>query len=470
MDVSHRVEIDVPMKGMRLTGLVGIPVLIAFLVKGLSSISSVQLVFAVGGLFATLLIVTSITLDILRQRFDLFDHKYYALAGIFVFLVVGMLKSLWIYEEPVTDHLQTAMKAVLLVNLAIVAFLFGNALPFRMVARSRAVVISVKKLFVISALYALAGSYVFYVYVTTAGEEELSSLFLWFGHLAPIGAILGVFLLLAYRFKAALLFMASAIAFSILYGSRTPFMYIFFFTVAYALYRRYGGRPRIDPKVLAVLALFLVVSLFAGSAIKALVGTGWQVSDIGEFTSTTVRLIQTLAFIDAFDNLCRIIELYVDQGLYLYGWSIAGALVNFVPRGLWADKPYSLGRLLVQDLTGETELTGTSFAPSLLGELVANFGFLAGPIGYFVFGALTRFLSGRFRSLEHDSPYAILHLMSFVLLFLESRGDLLTVNMGGVFYLASTYIALRLSSRRMERGNIGDEVVLRPLLARSRDS
>lgn len=470
MDVSPRVEMETPVKGMRLAGLVGIPVLIAFLVKGLSSISSVPLVFAVGGLFATLLIATSIILDILRQRFDLFDHKYYALAGLFIFLVVGMLKSLWIYEEPVTDDLQTAVKAVLLVNLAIVAFLVGNALPFRPVVRSRAVVISVKRLFAISALYAFLGSYVFYVYVTTAGEEELSNAFLWFGHLAPVGAILGVFLLLTYRLKAALLFTIPAMAFSVLVGSRTPLMYIFFFAAAYAIYLRYGGRPRFEPKVLAVLALFLVVSLFAGSAIKALVGTGWQVSDLEEFTVATGHRIQTLEFIDAFDNLCRIIELYANQGLYLYGWSIAAALVNFIPRGLWPDKPYSLGKLLVQDLTGETELTGTSFAPSLLGELVANFGFLAGPIGYFMFGMLARFLYGRLRSLEHDSPYAILHLMSFVLLFLESRGDLLTINMAGVFYLASTYLALQLSRQKVERGNAGDEGVLRPLLAGSRDS
>ncbi|MFN3477630.1 MAG: oligosaccharide repeat unit polymerase, partial [Candidatus Methylomirabilales bacterium] len=422
MVVSPQVEMEAPVKGIRLAGLIGIPVLIAFLIKGLSSISSVPLVFAVGGLFATLLIATSITLDILRQRFDLFNHKYYALAGLFTFLVVGMVKSLWIYEEPVTDDLQTAVKAALLVNLSIGAFLIGNALPFRGVVRNEVVVISKRRLFAISALYALLGSYVFSVYVTTAGEEELSNAFLWFGHLAPVGAILGIFLLLTYRLKATLLFTIPAMAFSLLVGSRTPLMYIFFFAAAYAIYLRYGGRPRFEPKVLAVLALFLAVSLFAGSALKTVVGTGWQVSDLKDFTVATGHRIQTLEFIDAFDNLCRILELYVDQGLYLYGWSLAAALLNFIPRGLWPDKPYSLGKLLVQDLTGETELTGTSFAPSLLGELVANFGPLAGPMGYFVFGMLARLLYGRFRGLEHDSPYAILYLMSFVLLFLESRG------------------------------------------------
>lgn len=460
MGVSPQVEMEAPVKGMRLTGLIGIPILIVFLVKGLSSISSVPLVFAIGGLFATLLIAASIMLDVLRQRFDLFNHKYYALAGLFIFLVVGMLKSLWIYEEPVTDDLQTAIKAAFLVNLAIGAFLVGNALPFRGMVRKEVVVISERRLFALSALYALLGSYVFFVYVTTAGEKELSNAFLWFGHLAPVGAILGIFLLLTSRFKATLLFTIPAVVFSILVGSRTPLMYIFFFAAAYAICRRYG-RPRFEPKVLAVLALFLVVSLFAGSALKALVGTGWRVSDLAEFTVATGHRIQTLEFIDAFDNLCRILELYTDQGLYLYGWSLAAAFVNFIPRGLWPDKPYSLGKLLVQDLTGETELTGTSFAPSLLGELVANFGPFAGPMGYFVFGMLVRFLYGRFQGLEHDSPYAILHLMSLVLLFLESRGDFLTINMVGVFYLASTYLALQLSRRRGKRGHVNDKGVLR---------
>ncbi len=76
-----------------------------------------------------------------RSAGGFLDARQFGLAGIFVFLVVGMLKSVFIYDAPVTLSVATAGKAVLVAAAVLLGFLVGSTFGLRPrapVANSRA--------------------------------------------------------------------------------------------------------------------------------------------------------------------------------------------------------------------------------------------------------------------------------------------------------------------------------------------
>ncbi len=94
-----------------------------------------------------------------RSAGGFLDARQFGLAGIFVFLVVGMLKSVFIYDAPVTLSVATAGKAVLVAAAVLLGFLVGSTLGLRprapgRMARSE---LAANRLFPLTLLLGLVG-------------------------------------------------------------------------------------------------------------------------------------------------------------------------------------------------------------------------------------------------------------------------------------------------------------------------
>ncbi|MFB3139717.1 MAG: hypothetical protein ACE1Z1_00855, partial [Candidatus Acidiferrales bacterium] len=218
------------------------------------------------------------------------------------------------------------------------------------------------------------------------------------------------------------------------------------------VYRLWLRRPQRFPtgRVAALAVSVALLLLFTAAAVDMLAAAQWRI-DVAAVSyhpaavfSPVLLAFEKFTAVDAFDNLVRTIELYPDRGRYLYGWSVVAVLVNPIPRSLWPGKPYGFGRLLVEEL-GLGHYGGLSLSPSLAGELLANFGYLGPFLGYLLLGVVAASLYQRFLRAGAYSPFHVLYLASLILFLLESRGDLLSINIRVGWYLACMYGVLRLS-------------------------
>jgi len=151
---------------------------------------------------------------------------------------------------------------------------------------------------------------------------------------------------------------------------------------------------------------------------------------------------------DALENSIRITETY-EPGEHLGLNIIVYPAVNFVPRSLWPEKPIGLGRRIMFDIYGAPSYTSVSFAPGLLGEFYADFGYF----GILVFGSLfglilKRIDYGILRSLNAGRVGSCFLLLSLALLSSNipnsPQGYLLRLIITGIFQIIFTLILARI--------------------------
>ncbi len=396
-----------------------------------------------------------------RSAGGFLDARQFGLAGIFVFLVVGMLKSVFIYDVPVTLSVATAGKAVLVVAGVLLGFLVGSKFGIRpriggRMARSE---LSTNRLFpltVLLGLVGLVGSFGFDNPLAPFDPAVSNYARLLAGCLPAAGA-LAIWLLFTTRPAtpgrrlALIVALAPLPVLALVNRSRIPLVFLISFAFLVFVYRLWLRRAERFPtgRVAALAVGVALLLLFTAAAVDILAAQ-WRIDvAAASYHPAAVFIPVRLAFerfaaVDAFDNLVRTIELYPDRGRYLYGWSVVAVLVNPIPRSLWPGKPYGFGRLLVEEL-GLGHYGGLSLSPSLAGELLANFGYLDPFVGYLLMGVVAASLYQRFLRAGAYSPYHVLYLAGLILFLLESRGDLLSINIRLGWYLACMYGVLRLS-------------------------
>jgi len=123
------------------------------------------------------------------------------------------------------------------------------------------------------------------------------------------------------------------------------------------------------------LKYFIIVALLILLLVPFLIYMGsWRNrEDINSASITIVdSLFSDLTF-DTIDNYLVILQEYSSSD-YLWGETLIGPLVTFVPRNIWESKPTGLGRIFVEDHYGGAP--GFSVGIYFLGEFFANFGFL----------------------------------------------------------------------------------------------
>ena len=397
-----------------------------------------------------------------RSAGGFLDARQFGLAGIFVFLVVGMLKSVFIYDAPVTLSVATAGKAVLVAAAVLLGFLVGSTFGLRpgapgRMARSELAANRIFPLTLLLGLVGLVGSFGFDNPLAPFDPAVSNYARLLAGCLPAAGA-LAIWLLFTARPATPgrrLAFIAVLVPLPVLAlinRSRVPLVFLISFAFLVYVYRLWLRRPQRFPtgRVAALAVGVALLLLFTAAAVDMLAAAQWRIDvATASYHPAAVFTPVLLAFekftaVDAFDNLVRTIELYPDRGRYLYGWSVVAVLVNPIPRSLWPGKPYGFGRLLVEEL-GLGHYGGLSLSPSLAGELLANFGYLGPFLGYLLMGVVAASLYQRFLRAGTYSPFHVLYLAGLILFLLESRGDLLSINIRVGWYLACMYGVLRLS-------------------------
>jgi len=105
------------------------------------------------------------------------------------------------------------------------------------------------------------------------------------------------------------------------------------------------------------------------------------------FQGTADEVSDTLLYADYFQNTCEFIRRF-DEFEYQWGQVFLSNLWSFVPRGLYQDKPYEYGQLLINQVLFPG-LAEQSFTPGLL----------PWSADYLDFGVIGVFISGVFRGL-----------------------------------------------------------------------
>lgn len=136
---------------------------------------------------------------------------------------------------------------------------------------------------------------------------------------------------------------------------------------------------------------------------------------------------------DAFQNFVRIVHI----DFISYGNQLLGAILFWIPRSLWTQKPIGTGHQLAEEAGYEfSNISATWYA-----EGWANFGFP----GAFLFAMLIGFFMGKFDKYfwegRFNDFYKIVYLVFLGYIFFLLRGDLLS----GFAYLIGTIVALALS-------------------------
>jgi hypothetical protein len=153
-------------------------------------------------------------------------------------------------------------------------------------------------------------------------------------------------------------------------GSKTIALYPLFVIFMYRSMRA-GG---VSVSFLMVVALVVGPTLLALNSIRHVGLSGLIGGDAAVFEGSTF-----VALLDRFygvDVVYAIVEAHLIDGKpYLLGQSLLGILFFFVPRAIWPEKPVvSFGKIVSDEyLPPEFAGLGISAAPTIFGELVANF-------------------------------------------------------------------------------------------------
>jgi len=435
--------------------LFGVAVVVGVLFIGQSFLETRRL-FLVAAAACSALMAVAVLAASRRGSTVFFDAKIFGLAGILMFLVVGMLKSVFIYETPVTGDISTATKAVLVAASALVGFLLGSARGFRVrrLGRFSRGQLSTPRLLFLTLLLGVVGLVGLWQFKNPLQEYDptASKYAQLVAGCLPAAGALALWLLFMVRPRTParrLLFWAALLPWpplALFSTSRVPLAFVASFAFLLYGYRLWTRGPKPFPVArVAVLAGVVVVALlFSAAVVDILASTHWQLGPT--VLASALDRFEGFTAVDAFDNLVRVVQLYPDRGRYLYGWSVVGVVVNPIPRSLWPGKPYGFARLLVEEL-GQARMQGHSLAPSLAGELLANFGYLGPFVGYLLLGLLAASLYARFLQAQPYSPFHVLYLAGLILFLLESRGDLLTINIRLGWYLFTMYVVLWLAAK-----------------------
>lgn len=141
---------------------------------------------------------------------------------------------------------------------------------------------------------------------------------------------------------------------------------------------------------------------------------------------------------DAFQNFARIIMLDV----HTYGEQFLGALLFFFPRSIWLTKPVGSGFLLAES----AGLSFNNISVPLIAELYLDF-FIPGIIlGFFLLGALYKYIDNRFDNRRGnfgllDAVKLIAYVEFICLQYYLLRGNLLACTAFVCSILASVFVA-----------------------------
>jgi oligosaccharide repeat unit polymerase len=225
------------------------------------------------------------------------------------------------------------------------------------------------------------------------------------------------------RHKALLILVAIILVMSLGTYSRRPFLTIMAAMVLIPLIRnRYPLK--------SILPLALGIALAGFFAIAYITGIRYAGADTSPFAlfSLISEGMSVMVRGEGFDTIFLthyVIETY-DTDTYFYGQTFLGGIFNFIPRGLWPDKPIAFGLILsAQYFNIALFDLFTNFGPGIVAEAYANGGYIA--VG--VIATLLGYLIGRAdKAIEngrYDWNMVLFAVILYPALFFMIRGDFL---------------------------------------------
>lgn len=118
------------------------------------------------------------------------------------------------------------------------------------------------------------------------------------------------------------------------------------------------------------------------------------------------------------------IQRYVDEYGFSYGYQLLGALLFFIPRSLWPNKPIGTGATVI---SGLNQFYFTNVSAPLIGEVYINFGLFGILIIGFILGMLIYRADNAYWNKTNKYSYIRLFYPFLMLMFFFiERGDLLS--------------------------------------------
>jgi len=187
---------------------------------------------------------------------------------------------------------------------------------------------------------------------------------------------------------------------------------------------------RIKPSLVYLYVLFMGLPLsqiagifrqeYSGVRENFRFGFNWSFLFLGDF--------------DTYENFIHTISYVANAGI-MFGWQLAGALLFFVPRSLWAGKPIGSGTYIAQFLGDKFAIINFNIANPLISEMYLNFHVFGIVGGALFYGVVTGWLDKRYwmlikvRNLGQSNgerwltSYQLLYPFLLGLFLLHLRGD-----------------------------------------------
>lgn len=158
---------------------------------------------------------------------------------------------------------------------------------------------------------------------------------------------------------------------------------------------------------------------------------------------------------DAYQNFARAVEL----GFHSNGRQLIGALLFFVPRTIWEDKPIGSGAQMAED----AGLSFSNISMPFMGEGYVNFGIAGVVLFMLVLGFLAKWLDDAYWKRGNLSSHPIFSCYYHLLLglcFFMMRGDLLS-SVAFIAGISGTYFLIgKLLSRTLKSVRISTQVTI----------
>jgi hypothetical protein len=432
----------------------------------------------VAGVLSIILTIASIGHDIASGTDVFVSAKTYFLGGFFIFIIVGLIKNVAVYDSPVSVQNDVQFIGGFLTLLAISSFLigYGKSVGGRRWATgseqsAQTLPVSVDFLYIFTVGIFILGAVGIVLYNPVLNAEagiEYTGFIRAFVYFNVISGILCVYCLDNLRYSRSsfrrfiflsLCVMLAVCVFSLVTRtSRYVYLYLIAFIPIYFYCTRWYLRGRrysfgLLGGIFMVVVLIFIIGNITKTVVLMFQDQGEIVVQWGDLFYSTVQRIVSLDFIDAFDNLLYIIEVLYLNDRFLYGETLVAPFVNFVPREFWAGKPLAFGTIVAEEIYGSH--VEFNLAPSLVGELLANFGFAGVAIGYATFGMLAKRVDRAITKLG-NKHWQLVYLIPILYLFgMQNRGDFL-LNIELLYVIFPLFLtvstALRLSSVQLSRG------------------
>jgi oligosaccharide repeat unit polymerase len=225
-------------------------------------------------------------------------------------------------------------------------------------------------------------------------------------------------------------------------GERGPFILLI---ISMMVCFHYVRKPlRILPITIFTFLLFLFLVLYG--QYREITGQDFKTKKYSQINSTFVINHSYRSLMNHFDQFERVKDIiqHVPENLeFQLGKTFFNLALKPIPSRIWEGKPQGAGMVVTKKLYPKHFASGSSFAPSIIGELYLNFQIIGIITGMFLFGVGIRALTCLLETNVNNRNFIVFYSLILPEIFNQIRGDFAVVNSFLIFNLAFLFISLK---------------------------